>query len=137
MKLLSTPAARLTASAEPRALQNTIITTFGRIAATITETTKAVKPGIGRQSQVWIRTSHGWRIAAAHVSDQPSQNRQGERLLQSSWALNRNVQKTFQSLTDWEFQKLFQFSAAHKMPTIHTSLGSIRRKQVGQRVGIS
>jgi hypothetical protein len=61
-----------TASAEPRALQNTVITTFGRnFAATNTETTKAVKPGTGRQSQVWIRTSRGWRIAAAHVSDQP------------------------------------------------------------------
>jgi hypothetical protein len=58
---------------EPRTLQNTVITTFGRdFAATNTETTKAGKPGIGRQSQVWIRTSQGWRIAAAHVSDQPS-----------------------------------------------------------------
>jgi hypothetical protein len=61
-----------TASAEPRALQNTVITTFGReFAATNTETKKAVRPGIGRQSQVRIRTSCGWRIAAAHVSDQP------------------------------------------------------------------
>src|SRR5215203_2243192 len=48
------------ASAEPRTLQNIVITTFGRnFAATNTETTKAVKPGIGRQSQVWIRTSRG------------------------------------------------------------------------------
>ena len=58
--------------AAPRALQNTVITTFGRdFAATNTETTRAGKPGIGRQSQVWIRTALGWRIAAAHVSDQP------------------------------------------------------------------
>ncbi len=57
---------------EPRALQNTVITTFGRdFAATNTETTKAGKPGVGRQSQCWIRTSQGWRIAAAHVSEQP------------------------------------------------------------------
>jgi hypothetical protein len=61
-----------TAGAEPRTLQNTVITTFGRdFAATNTETTKAAKPGVGRQSQAWIRTSRGWRIAAAHVSDQP------------------------------------------------------------------
>ena len=59
-------------NAAPRALQNTVITTFGRdFAATNTETTRAGKPGIGRQSQVWIRTALGWRIAAAHVSDQP------------------------------------------------------------------
>ena len=61
-----------TSGGEPRSLQNTVITTFGRdFAATNTETTKDGKPGIGRQSQVWIRTSQGWRIAAAHVSDQP------------------------------------------------------------------
>jgi hypothetical protein len=60
------------AGAVPRALQNTVITTFGRdFAATNTETTRAGKPGIGRQSQVWIRSASGWRIAAAHVSDQP------------------------------------------------------------------
>lgn len=61
-----------TTSAVPRALRNTVITTFGRdFAATNTETAKTAKPGTGRQSQVWIRTSRGWRIAAAHVSDQP------------------------------------------------------------------
>ena len=61
-----------TTAAEPRTLRNTVITTFGRdFAATNTETAKAVKAGVGRQSQAWIRTSRGWRIAAAHVSDQP------------------------------------------------------------------
>ena len=60
------------AGASPRALQNTVITTFGRdFAATNTETTKVGKPALGRQSQVWVRTANGWRIAAAHVSDQP------------------------------------------------------------------
>jgi hypothetical protein len=59
--------------AEPRALRNTVITTFGRdFAATNTETMKAGKSGIGRQSQTWIRTSWGWRIASAHVSEQPA-----------------------------------------------------------------
>jgi hypothetical protein len=44
-----------------------VITTFGRdFAATNTETTRAGKPGIGRQSQAWVRTTDGWRIAAAH-----------------------------------------------------------------------
>ena len=64
---------RASGGAAPRALQNTVITTFGRdFAATNTETTRAGKPGFGRQSQAWVRTAHGWRIAAAHVSDQPA-----------------------------------------------------------------
>jgi hypothetical protein len=28
----------------------------------------AVTPGEGRQSQTWVRFTHGWRIVAAHVS---------------------------------------------------------------------
>lgn len=60
---------------EPRLLQNTVITTFGRdFAATNTETTKPGQPGVGRQSQCWIRTPDGWRIASAHVSDQPEKD---------------------------------------------------------------
>ena len=58
--------------AAPRTLRNTVITTFGRdFAATNTETTR---PGqqVSRQSQAWIRTPQGWRIAAAHVSEQPA-----------------------------------------------------------------
>lgn len=56
----------------PRQLQNTVITTFGsNFAATNTETTRAGVPGVSRQSQCWIRTPAGWRIASAHVSDQP------------------------------------------------------------------
>lgn len=55
-----------------RNLQNTVITTFGRdFAATNTETTRTGKPGIGRQSQAWVRTPDGWRIVSAHVSEQP------------------------------------------------------------------
>jgi hypothetical protein len=58
--------------ATPRALQNTVITTFGRdIGTTNTETTKPGSNVIGRQSQTWIRVPEGWRIVAAHVSDQP------------------------------------------------------------------
>jgi hypothetical protein len=55
-----------------RTLQNTVITTFGRdFAATNTESTRLGRSGVSRQSQCWIRTAEGWRIAAAHVSDQP------------------------------------------------------------------
>jgi DNA replication protein DnaC len=56
----------------PRTLRNTVITTFGRhFAATNTESTRAGTSTVGRQSQTWVRTPAGWRIAAAHVSDQP------------------------------------------------------------------
>jgi len=62
-----------TTSPSERKLQNTVITTFGRdVAATNTESTKIGKRSIGRQSQSWIRTPQGWRIVAAHVSDQPN-----------------------------------------------------------------
>jgi hypothetical protein len=27
----------------------------------------------GRQSQVWLKTDHGWRVAVAHVSLLPAQ----------------------------------------------------------------
>ena len=55
-----------------RTLRNTVITTFGKdLAATNTETMKAGSTVVGRQSQTWVRTEEGWRIAAAHVSDQP------------------------------------------------------------------
>ena len=55
-----------------RTLRNTVITTFGRdFAATNTETMKEGQATVGRQSQSWVRTPEGWRIVAAHVSDQP------------------------------------------------------------------
>jgi len=61
-----------TTTPSPRSLQNTVITTFGRdFAATNTESARPGRP-ISRQSQSWIRTPDGWRIAAAHVSDQPT-----------------------------------------------------------------
>lgn len=46
------------------------ITTFGDdFAVTNTMFTRTSAPGkIGRQSQTWVRTPHGWRITAAHVS---------------------------------------------------------------------
>ncbi len=45
------------------------ITTYGRdYATTNVEFTRTTTDRIGRQSQAWLRTDAGWRIAAAHVS---------------------------------------------------------------------
>jgi len=52
-----------------RTLQNTVITTYGRDFATAnTEFVRETTTKLGRQSQTWIRTPEGWRIACAHVS---------------------------------------------------------------------
>lgn len=51
-----------------RTLMNTIIVTFGENAASIS--TEFTQPGgvAGRQSEMWVRLSEGWRIVSAHVS---------------------------------------------------------------------
>jgi hypothetical protein len=50
-------------------LQNTRITTFGRdFGVANTEYRTVGSDKIGRQSQTWLRTEHGWKIVAAHVS---------------------------------------------------------------------
>ncbi|WP_237154198.1 oxalurate catabolism protein HpxZ [Oryzibacter oryziterrae] len=53
-----------------RTIDRTVITTYGRdfgVAATLFRRDSA--PGrVGRQMQTWVRTSDGWRVAAAHVS---------------------------------------------------------------------
>ena len=53
-----------------RRLERTVITTYGRDAATaMTLFTRDNAPGqVGRQSQTWLRLPEGWRIVAAHVS---------------------------------------------------------------------
>jgi hypothetical protein len=55
-----------------RTLRHTVITTFGRDAATaMTEFQRAGGTKLGRQSQTWVRVHpgpEGWRIVAAHVS---------------------------------------------------------------------
>ena len=52
-----------------RTLHNTVITTFGHDTATAcTEFSRAGSNRIGRQTQTWIRTAAGWKVAAAHVS---------------------------------------------------------------------
>ncbi len=56
-----------------RTLSRTLITTYGRdtaIASTLFH--RPDFPGqVGRQMQTWIRTEHGWKVAAAHVSMMP------------------------------------------------------------------
>lgn len=52
-----------------RALQRTVITTFGRDFATaMTEFRREGGTKLGRQSQTWVRLPEGWRVVAAHVS---------------------------------------------------------------------
>ena len=53
-----------------RTLSRTLITTYGEdLAVASTLFHRPDTPGqIGRQTQTWIRTDHGWRVAAAHVS---------------------------------------------------------------------
>ncbi len=53
-----------------RSYPRTLISTFGRdFAIAWTETRIRGSAAHGRQSQTWIRTDHGWRIVAAHVSN--------------------------------------------------------------------
>lgn len=52
-----------------RDLMNTVITTYGADTATAnTEFRRIGSKLTGRQSQTWLRTDEGWRIASAHVS---------------------------------------------------------------------
>ena len=52
-----------------RRLSNTVITTYGRDAATaMTEFHRDGSARVGRQSQTWVRMPEGWRVVAAHVS---------------------------------------------------------------------
>jgi hypothetical protein len=52
-----------------RDLLKTVITTYGRDVATANaEFRRKGATLTGRQSQTWIRTDEGWKIAAAHVS---------------------------------------------------------------------
>lgn len=52
-----------------RTLGRTVITTYGNDFATAnTEFFRHGSDRTGRQSQTWVRTPGGWRVAAAHVS---------------------------------------------------------------------
>ena len=64
---------RWRASAAPvhpqRRIGNTVIMTFGHDLATVYADFTAPDTTLnGRQTQTWVRTSSGWRIACAHVS---------------------------------------------------------------------
>jgi hypothetical protein len=52
-----------------RTVLKTVITTYGRDAATVNiEFQRTGSTHTGRQSQTWLRTEQGWRVVAAHVS---------------------------------------------------------------------
>ena len=52
-----------------RTVLKTVITTYGRDAATVNiEFQRVGSAHTGRQSQTWMRTDAGWRVVAAHVS---------------------------------------------------------------------
>ncbi len=52
-----------------RILRNTVIATYGEDFATAnTEFQRKGSGLIGRQSQTWVKTPDGWRVACAHVS---------------------------------------------------------------------
>ena len=53
-----------------RTLSQTVITTYGRDAATAsTLFHRPTSPGkVGRQMQTWVRFPEGWKVVAAHVS---------------------------------------------------------------------
>ncbi len=53
-----------------RRIEETVITTYGRDAATASTLfhRDSMPEKIGRQMQTWIRLPEGWRIVAAHVS---------------------------------------------------------------------
>lgn len=53
-----------------RTLDRTVITSYGRDCAVAqTQFIRDDTAGrIGRQTQVWVRTQGGWKVAAAHVS---------------------------------------------------------------------
>lgn len=52
-----------------RRLERVEVVTFGGSFAVVSATfTRDGVPGLGRQSQAWVRTPDGWRVAGAHVS---------------------------------------------------------------------
>ena len=61
---------RATQAPFERKLDRTVITSYGTGCATAqTLFIRDDTPGqIGRQTQVWVKTETGWRVAAAHVS---------------------------------------------------------------------
>jgi hypothetical protein len=55
-----------------RQLLRTVVTAYGPdLACVSAEFTDPAAAGIGRQTQTWVRTGAGWKIAVAHVSMAP------------------------------------------------------------------
>ncbi len=52
-----------------RTLRRTLVTGYGDdVACVCAEFIDPARPGVGRQTQTWVRSAHGWKIAVAHVS---------------------------------------------------------------------
>jgi hypothetical protein len=52
-----------------RQTRHTVVTALtAQVACVTTEFTDLETPGLGRQSQTWLLTAQGWKIALAHVS---------------------------------------------------------------------
>ncbi len=61
---------RIAAAVHPqRRLLRTVVSIHGDDVASVSaEFTDPVTAGVGRQTQTWVRTDNGWKIAVAHVS---------------------------------------------------------------------
>ncbi len=56
-----------------RRLLLTLVSSFGPdLACVSAEFTDPTIVGVGRQTQTWVRTAEGWKIAVAHVSLSPA-----------------------------------------------------------------
>ena len=55
----------------PRVVEHLAVITFGRDFGSTNAVFRDANGKANRQSQVWVRTAEGWRIAAAHVSPLP------------------------------------------------------------------
>ncbi len=51
-----------------RVLHDTTVTSFGPDVAIVATKFTDDGPGVGRQSQVWVRVDGSWRVVSAHVS---------------------------------------------------------------------
>jgi ketosteroid isomerase-like protein len=52
-----------------RRVLHSVVTAYGPDVACVScEFTDPLTPGVGRQTQTWVRTAEGWKIAVAHVS---------------------------------------------------------------------
>ncbi|MGE0210696.1 MAG: oxalurate catabolism protein HpxZ [Parvibaculaceae bacterium] len=63
----------------PRTIRQLVVTTFGTQFATANlEFERNGAPGVGRQSQSWVRMPEGWKVVSAHVSSMPASAERGK-----------------------------------------------------------